>query len=175
MKVYTVHEPGRDAATGGGGPGALSDRIDRAESLRFVGDGFTWSAALFTPIVLLANRLYGAFAVYVAAIAAAVAVMMALGADGEWIALAIGAIQVAFGFEYGELLRGRLDTDGWIEQGIVTGRSRAECERRFLDGWLASQPMISGLRDAQAQAPQAGSLPGAARPAGWRGGLSWRS
>ena len=52
MLTFTVHEP----------PDPPADRIDRAERLAFVRDGFSWSAALFTPVWLLAHRLWWPFA-----------------------------------------------------------------------------------------------------------------
>jgi hypothetical protein len=48
MRTFTVHEA----------PDPPADRIDRAAGLAFVRDGFSWSAALFTPIWLLAYRLW---------------------------------------------------------------------------------------------------------------------
>ena len=48
MLTFTVHEPPRPPA----------DRIDRAESLVFIKDGFSWAAALFAPIWLLVHRLW---------------------------------------------------------------------------------------------------------------------
>jgi hypothetical protein len=172
MKVYTVHEPcGPDA-----GPyrTAAADRVDRAETFRFVSDGFDWSAALFAPFVLLGHRMFAALALYAAALVAIVSILSAVGADGAWIALAIGALHVAVGFEFGELLRAKLDADGWAERGTVSGRTLAECERRFFQDWLPRQPLISGLRTASEVAPQGGELPGVSRGAGWRGRLPWQ-
>ena len=48
MQTFTVHEP----------PNAPADRVDRAESLLFIKDGFSWGAALFGPLWLLAHRLW---------------------------------------------------------------------------------------------------------------------
>src|SRR5688500_11268203 len=44
MSVYTIHEP----------PDPPADRLDRADSHVFVKEGFTWTAALFTPFWLIA-------------------------------------------------------------------------------------------------------------------------
>ena len=60
MKVYTVHEPQAPA----------SDRLDRAENLSFVGDGFHWTAALFAPLVLIGQQLWLGVAIYAAALGA---------------------------------------------------------------------------------------------------------
>src|SRR2546423_14987770 len=49
MRTYTIHER----------PDPAADRVDRAEGLVFVKDGFAWAAALFAPIWLVAHRLWG--------------------------------------------------------------------------------------------------------------------
>ena len=188
MKVYTVHEPG---------DGVSSDRVDRAERFEFVSDGFDWNAALFAPFVLLANRIYVGLALYSAALVALVASFSALGADAGWIVLVIAALHVFVGFEYGELKRAKLDGAGWSDLGPVSGRSLAECERRFYEAWLPGQPLMTGLRTIASAAPQSSDLPGVAGPkpqststrpdstrpnstrpastrSGWRVGLPWK-
>src|SRR6185312_8279144 len=57
MLTFTVHEQ----------PNPPADRIDRAERLTFVRDGFSWTAALFAPVWLLAHRLWWPFLGYLAA------------------------------------------------------------------------------------------------------------
>ena len=174
MKVYTVHEPGSAADAAGAERMLAADRVDRAEGFRFVSDGFNWNAALFAPFVLLGHGTFGGLAMYAAALVAIVALLSAAGADGAWIALAIAALHVIVGFEFGELLRAKLDAGGWAERGTVTGRSLADCERRFFESWLPKQPMITGLRSPGEPAPQRGELPGVSTgAAGWRARLPW--
>ena len=166
MKVYTVHEQQNPAA----------DRVDRAEHLTFVSDGFHWSAALFAPFMLASSRLWIGLATYLVALTAVCALMAALGASPAWITLAIIALHVIVGFEYSELERASLDAKGWSTVGTVVGRTRYECERRFLEDWLPSQPMISGLRSHHDKPPQSADLPAVAAPPAaksrWR---PWRS
>ena len=50
MLTFTVHEP----------PDPPADRIDRAEKLVFVKDGFSWAAALFGPLWMIFHRLWWA-------------------------------------------------------------------------------------------------------------------
>lgn len=154
MKVYTVHEPNEPTA----------DRIDRAEHLAFVADGFHWLAAAFAPLAFVSYNLWLGLAIYIAALAALAAVLSALGAHASWIALAVIALHVIVGFEFNQFRRTALDAKGWSNIGIVTGRNRYECERRFLEGWLPRQPVISGLRSAReaVPAPQSTSLPAVA-------------
>ncbi len=154
MKVFTVHEPENPAA----------DRLDRAEHLTFVSDGFHWSAALFAPVMLAGAQLWVGLATYVVALAAACALLSAIGASPAWITLVVIALHVIVGFEYSELERASLDAKGWSTVGTVVGRTRNECERRFFENWLPSQPMISGLRTSHQAAPQSTDLPAVAAP-----------
>jgi len=144
MRVYTVHEPAS----------AASDRLDRAETLIFVGDGFDWLAALFAPFRLAVSGLWMGLLIYVAALAASSALLSAIGASAAWITLTLFALHVVAGFEFNELVRSRLDARGWTNVGTVSGRTRAECERRFFDTWLPSQPMISNWRAQHEPASQ---------------------
>ena len=138
MMVFTAHEP----------PGAglgLADRIDRAERVRFVGDGFNWMAALFAPFVLLAHKLYIGLAIYAVALAAIVSLLLAIDGSPAVIGLAVAALHLITGFEFGELERSQLDHDGWADLGLVSGRSLRACERRFFESWIHRQPMIAAL------------------------------
>ncbi|MBX9926436.1 MAG: DUF2628 domain-containing protein [Hyphomicrobiaceae bacterium] len=132
MKTYTVHEP----------PGPPADRADRAELLTFVKDGFDWSVFIFGPIALLAKQLYFATAAYVGALVGLVLLLAAIDADDAWISLALIALNTVFAFDANEFERRKLDRRGWTGHGSVTGHSRDECERRFLESWLPRQAMI---------------------------------
>ena len=156
MKVYTVHEEQ--------GSRAASDRVDRAERMAFVADGFSWPMAVVPPLVMLVNQMWIGLAVYIAALAAIVALLAAAGASPEWIALGVLALHVISGFEASELRRTALEARGWAMLGTVSGRSQAECERRFIEDWLPGQPLISGLRSQADAAPQGGDQPALARP-----------
>ena len=133
MPTYTVHEPPE--------PGA--DRIDRASELKFVKDGFAWLTALFPPLGLALSRLWLPLLAYVVFAGAAVAGLQALGVDPSWLALLIAALHIYLGFEHSTLERWVLDNAGWQTLGSVTGKSLAECERRFFESWLPAQPMIA--------------------------------
>jgi Protein of unknown function (DUF2628) len=169
MRYYTVHEPLDPPA----------DRVDRAEKLVFVADGFDSWAAAFPPFALLGYKLYWAFAAYVLAIVVIVALLSAVGANPAFYGLLILALHSLIGYEMGEIRRVSLDQQGWSMIGPVSGRTLAECERRFLDQWLPGQPMITGLRPPSSPAPSGADLPGLGTaqipPAsGWRGRLPWR-
>lgn len=133
VMTFTVHEP----------PQPASDRVDRADELRFVKDGFSWLTALVPPLGLAAKGLWFGLAAYFAAVLAMAVVLPAFGADSNWVAVAITALGLFLGFEISTIERFMLDRAGWRMAGTVTGRNIAECERRFFESWLPEQPVVS--------------------------------
>lgn len=164
MLAYTVHEP----------PAAAADKLDRAELLEFVREGFSWSAALFGPFWLIGHRLWWALIGYVVVVAAGAGAIASLGLSdqvaGWWSIL----VHVLIGFEADNLRRWNLKNRGWQTVGVVTGRNALECERRFFDNWLPQQPFIRPdvLRDTAAFTGQSATLttPKPVDRGGW-----WRS
>lgn len=155
MLTFTVHEP----------PDPPADRVDRAEGLVFIKDGFAWFAALFAPLWLLMHRLWWALLGYVA-LAAALQLAQKSGVLTEsTTGLVMLAVNLLVGFEAGTLRRWALDRKGWSMLGAVSGRTVDECERRFFDGWLPSQPILKPSSDHTPSAPRRwpiiGSLMGA--------------
>jgi len=142
VAAYTVHEPAD----------APSDRIDRAEALIFVPDGFSYAAALFAPFWLASHRLWVALAVYGAATFTLAAALGALGIAPGWIAAALAAVNLWVGFEASEIQRHGLSLAGWSTVGSVSGRDLAECERRFFEHWLGQQPILARQEDDTALA-----------------------
>jgi hypothetical protein len=133
MQTFTVHEP----------PEPPSDRIDRAERLTFVRDGFSWTAAVFAPVWLLAHRLWWALLAYLAVIAGLQVLNSQTRLDPDWLMIAGIALNLLVGFEADTLRRWGLDRRGWQTLGSVTGKNMGECERRFFDEWLVSQPVLA--------------------------------
>ena len=142
MLTFTVHEP----------PNPPADRVDRAESLVFIKDGFSWIAALFTP--LLAHRQ-----------PAVVAAAWLCGAERRLRgrqalrgrATSAGSAWRCWLCNLHGRLRGRhaasrwaLERRGWRMLGSVTGKTAAECERRFFETWLPAQPIIAPRADPPA-------------------------
>jgi hypothetical protein len=143
LVVYTVHEP----------PSGPGDRLDRAEQLIFVKDGFHWIAALVPPLWLLAKRLWLELAIYLGATALVVWALTALGAEtinGAFLII----VQIVFGFEAGAIYSAALQRRGWREVGTVAGRNSEDCERRYLEVWLPTYTQI----------PSAGADPATASP-----------
>jgi hypothetical protein len=133
MLTFTVHEP----------PNPPADRIDRAERLAFVRDGFSWTAALFAPIWLLAHRLWWPLAAYVAAEVAIELIRQSGLLDAGWTTLAAIGMSLLIGLEAGTLHRWSLGRRGWTTLGSVSGRNAEDCERRFFDMWLPQQPVLA--------------------------------
>jgi hypothetical protein len=167
LRVYTVHESKNPP----------SDRQDRAEDLRFVRDGFSWPAALFTPLWLLMRGFWLALIIYlIVATALALAGQM-LGLDEEIQFLIMFGLHVLVGFEADTIERWTLRRHGWDMIGTVAGRDVVECERRFFDAWLPEQPMLRPETLSVSQITGSGdasiSLGGVRRDSGRAGG--WRS
>jgi len=130
--TYTVHERGDPVA----------DRIDRAEELVFIKDGFNFSAAFFAPFWLLLNALWFEFAGYVVAAIVIVAGFSWLGLGSVWPFIGLMLLHVLIGAEADSLKRYALERAGWKTAGTVVGRNMGECERRFFDTWLEEQPLL---------------------------------
>jgi hypothetical protein len=151
MITYTVHEP----------PNARADRLDRAETLVFVRDGFVWSAAALAPVWLLANRLWLVLIGYIALVLTIVLGTRAAGlGDTSAAVVGIAALHLLIGLEGSSLRRWTLQRRGWRLVGTVVGRTSLECERRFFDQWLPSQPLIRlGPLTGTTMATDLGALP----------------
>lgn len=151
MTVFSVHEP----------PSAPADRIDRAEALLFLKDGFTWAAFLFGPFWFLVNRLWLATVGYVAIAVAVYAVLATFGLADALFGLMLLAMNIIVGFEAHWLKTSKLNDAGWVTLGFVSGRGLDDCERRFFEDWLPNEPMlrsesvVSDLSEASLVGPNA--------------------
>ena len=132
MTVFTVHEP----------PSPSLDRLDRAEEMVFLKDGFVWSAFLFGPLWLLANRLWLATAAYLVTAAIVYFVLDAIGIAEAVFGPLLIALNAIVAFEAHWLKANKLEAKGWSMLGSVSGRGLADCERRFFEGWLQTQPVM---------------------------------
>ncbi len=133
MTTYTVHKQ----------PDPPADRVDRAEALEFVKDGFSWLTAICPPIGFIAERLWIPLAIYLVALTVLLSALAALGAPADWLSLLAIAINVYLGFELSSLKRWMLERQGWTTLGSVTGSDLGECERRFFEKWLPAQPAVA--------------------------------
>jgi hypothetical protein len=129
---FAVYEP----------PNPPADRLDRAVGLVFLKDGFAWSAPLFAPLWMLAHRLWWPLFGYLVALGLLLEAGSLSVLRQKWIVLGLAALNVAVGLEAGPLRMWSLARRGWNNLGSVTGKTLAECERRFIEAWLPSQPSI---------------------------------
>jgi Protein of unknown function (DUF2628) len=153
MLTYTVHEP----------PDPPADRIDRAEKLVFIKDGFSWAAAFFGPLWMIVHRLWWALLGFVLITGSLQLLVRLAGIDQGWVTLAGFAVNLLVGFEADTLRRWALERRGWRMLGAVSGRTYAECERRFFEAWLPTQPILT---PAAPSPSVGGGLLG-----GWRSGF----
>lgn len=145
MVTYTVHEP----------PHAGSDRVDRGVDLEFVKDGFSWLTAICPPLGLLANGLWLFTIAYLVGAVLLAWALAALKLGPQMTGFVFLLINIYLGFEVSTLKRWMLERTGWQALGVVTGKSIAECERRFFESWLPEQPIIA----AETAGPMGTSVP----------------
>lgn len=136
MIAFTVHEP----------PDPPADRLDRAESLVFVRDGFSLSAMLFAPIWMMLNGLWLVLLGYIVVVALLTVPFVLVDGGEQWLTIALLALHLLIGFEAGSLRRWTLDRKGWRYVASVTGRTTADCERRFFEEWLPGAPLLDSGR-----------------------------
>lgn len=143
MVIFNVHEP----------PNVSANRIESAEQLVFVKDGFAWLAALVPPLWLLWKRMWLEFAIYAVATGLLVWLLTSAGATNLSNALLL-IIQIVFGFEAGALYSASLERRGWRLVGTVSGRNAEDAERRFLEAWLPTRTEIPQTIDVATAAPR---------------------
>lgn len=137
MAAYTIHEPQQTAGS----------KDERAESLVFIRDGFSWSAAIFSPFYLLFRGEWRALALYIVVAAVLAGVMQALGAQPDWIGWAMLFLNLIVGLEMSELRRWSLSAAGWRQIATVNAAGQDEAERRFFEYWLPGvddTPSVAG-------------------------------
>jgi hypothetical protein len=130
MRVYAVFEPpAKDAVPS-------DDLVKHAERFRFVRDGFSWSAFLFTPIWMLRYRLWLVLVIYIAILGALVFATargrVPQGLEG----IAVLLLNLLVGFESATVRRRKLQRWGWRDLGIVVAENLQAAEQRFFDRWV---------------------------------------
>ena len=133
MQTYTVHES----------PSHPTDRIDRAETLTFVKDGFSLQAAILGPLWMMAHQLWLGVLGYVAVVVAILVANEWLGLPSSAAVLALAGLHLVIGFESDSIARAGLEQKGWTSIGSVSGANALDCERRFFETWLHAQPVLA--------------------------------
>ena len=144
LVAFNVYEP----------PVAAGDRLDRAERLVFVRDGFHWLAALFPMIWLPVKGLWLGLVVFLVGIGVFTWALEALGVHDGLVSALIVIVQIVIGFEASNIQGAALERRSWRMAGAIVGRNREECEVRFLATWLPQQPDADYERDPMAPPPR---------------------
>ena len=131
MVIYFVHAP----------PNASANRLESAEELLFVKDGFSWFAMALPAIWLLMRRMWLEAIAFTAGSALIMWAFTAAGAPNAGSAILL-IVQIIFGFEAGAFYSDTLDRRGWRLVGTVSGRNAEDSERRFLEAWLPTHTEI---------------------------------
>jgi hypothetical protein len=138
VKSYTVHQP----------PSPPAERIDRAEALVFVKDGFSLFAFLIAPVWMLVNRMWLVLFIYVVLFAALRMILMAFGAPEPIANAVFFGLNLLVAFEADSLRRWTLERRGFVLIGTVTGDSYDVCQRRFFESWLPTVPAVEATEFA---------------------------
>jgi hypothetical protein len=143
--TFDVYEP----------PNASGNRLESAEQLIFVRDGFHWFAALVPAFWLLVKRMWLELIVFMVGAGLLMWAFTAAGAPNVGSAILLIA-QIVLGFEAGGLYGGSLERRGYRLVGTVSGRNTEDCERRMLEVWLPTHTEIPAGETFTPQSPAAG-------------------
>ena len=126
VTLYSVYEP----------PSETQDLEDRADSLVFVKEGFSWPALFVPGLWLLYRRMWlelvlflGLFLVLGWAFGPSDAGQTIFG----WLSL---ALVVLFAFEANDLRRAALERRGYKQMGTAIGAGRDDAELAYFRTWL---------------------------------------
>src|SRR4029453_1323838 len=113
MAVYTVHEP----------PNAPASRIEKAEQLLFIKDGFSWAALFVPPLWFLFKGEWRGLIGYLVLVVLLTPLVHAENPPAPAQALML-ALSVIVGFEANNIRRWSRTRRGWREIATVSGSNR---------------------------------------------------
>ena len=119
MRIYTVHRG--------------IEPKPRGDDLAFVKEGFSWPVLLLPLFWPLYHGMWGVFAVVLAVIVGAEALIDAGALPAGPVAAAEVMLLVGYAFEANNLRRWMLARRGWRQVALVSGGSLAAAERRLFD------------------------------------------
>jgi hypothetical protein len=148
MLTFTVHEP----------PIPQPTRVDRAEGLVFIKDGFAWLAAVRAAVAADAPSVVGAARLRGFGRGCSCAQKFGVLTENTTGLMMLG-LNVLVGFERARCGAGHSTARAGACWGAVSGRTVEECERRFFDGWAAlpAHPEAVGRSSRTASPPLAGA------------------
>ena len=130
MAIYSVYLP----------PVTNGHPQNRLDGIRFVRDGFSWSAFIIPVIWLLWHRAWGAFAVILLIDIGLAISGTRFGLPGPTVTLAGILVMVYVGLEARNLYAGALERRQFQLADIVYGRSLSEAETRFFERFGETHP-----------------------------------
>ena len=129
MTLYSVYEP----------PSEAQELEDRADSLVFVKEGFSWPALLVPGFWLLYRRMWLELVMFLG-LFLVLAYVFGPSEVGKtvfgWLSI---AIVVLFAFEANDLRRAALERRGYKQMGIAVGPGRDAAELAFFRSWLPQE------------------------------------
>jgi hypothetical protein len=144
VTLYSVYEP----------PGEARDPEERAETLVFVKDGFSWPALFVPGLWLLYQRMWLELALFVALFALLSWVFGPSDQAQTLLGLLSVALIVLFAFEANDLRAAALERQGYAQVGTAIGDGHDAAELAFLQSW---QPRQEKGRERQAPPERPGS------------------
>jgi Protein of unknown function (DUF2628) len=130
VTLYSVYEP----------PGEALDPEERAETLVFVKEGFSWPALLVPGLWLLYQRMWLELILFVALFAVLGWAFDPSDDQGQTLFGWLGvALIVLFAFEANDLRGAALERQGYKQTGTAIGAGRDAAELAFLQTWLPRQ------------------------------------
>ena len=117
MNVYTIH---------------VKQEV-RLPEILVIREGFCWPALVFGPLWALRHRLWAAFAMLCATIAALLAADWFLRPDGVTRAAAAAAVVLFAGFAGNDWRRAAAELRGWRMAGLAAAPDRDSALRRYFD------------------------------------------
>ena len=145
MTLYSVYEP----------PGEAQDLEDRADSLVFVKEGFSWPALLVPGFWLFYRCMWLELVLFLVlgwVFGPSDAGQTAFG----WLSL---AIVVLFAFEANDLRRAALERRGYKQMGTAIGAGRDEAELAFFRSWLPREEKGRPRESAPPERPGNAGIP----------------
>ncbi|ODA68045.1 hypothetical protein A7A08_01215 [Methyloligella halotolerans] len=153
MALYSVYEPDEPAA----------DLVERADSLVFVKDGFSWPALFVAPLWLIYHRMWLVLVLYLGGFVV-LDLLLSMSNVGTAISDWAGfGYMIFFALEANGLRRYSLERKGYQLVRMVIGGNRERAEAAFFSDWLPDQRR-AGVVSIRASQPRPGKLALRERP-----------
>ena len=127
---------------------------ERVADLVFVREGFVWLVLFIPALWFLFQGLWRGLLLYLLLSIGLIVGLTELGGNEQVITIGVFVINLIFAFEARDIQQAALERRGYQMRAVVSGRSYAECERRFIAEWL---PVVRRERERMAVAAATGA------------------